>query len=207
MEAKIKPKCLPANSPKWRQVTEDYHGALVRLTTMRAAETQYLMFGLVELFPRDISPPRSFTAGKKPWSVPDFGGGVTLAASASAMRVADALAWYEAAALGKVAIPLHSAGPIVSSSFGAEPASGRFCVGEDVPFAQQWHSGPRIHRLVPMDDPAEAVQQLGKSVHAREWLASNAGFDPFQFEEWLGSRKLAWFCSGPLAGFTSALTT
>ena len=57
----------------WPKVTTDYHGALVRLATMRAAKKQYLLFGYVELFPRDIPVPESFSAGEKPWSVPNSG--------------------------------------------------------------------------------------------------------------------------------------
>ena len=79
----------------WREATTDYHGALVRLATMRAAGKQYLLFGYVELFPRDIPVPESFSAGKKPWRVPNSGGGVTLAVSAVQMSVVGALDWYE----------------------------------------------------------------------------------------------------------------
>lgn len=185
----------PAGDPegmrKWPFVTTDYHGALVRLSTMRAAKTQYLIFGYVELFPRDIPVPDSFRAGDRPWTVPGFGGDVTLAASALAMPVADALAWYEEAARGRITIPSNGA-PIglTAPRVGGEPALGRFCVGEDVPFAPPWHGGPRIHRLVPMDDPDQAVRSLGSSTAAREWLATNAGFDPYPFEEWLGSISL-----------------
>ena len=57
----------------------DYHGGLVRLATMRAAGKQYLLFGYVELFPRDIPIPERFRAGERPWAVPNFGGDVTLA--------------------------------------------------------------------------------------------------------------------------------
>jgi len=175
----------------WPKVTTDYHGALVRLATMRAAGKQYLLFGYVELFPRDIPVPERFTAGEKPWAVPNVGGDVTLAASALPMSTVDALAWYEAAARGRVTIPL-TASPveIAAPAFGVEPALGRFCVGETVPFSAQWHSGPRVHRLVPMEDPVEAVQKLGSSMAGREWLAGNAGFDPFEYEEWLASLSL-----------------
>lgn len=175
----------------WPKVTTDYHGALVRLATMRAAGKQYLLFGYVELFPRDIPVPERFTAGERNWAVPNFGGDVTLAGSALPMSTADALAWYEAAALGRVTIPL-TASPveIAAPPFGVEPALGRFCVGETIPFSAQWHGGPRIHRLVPMEDPAEAIQKLGSSTAAREWLATNAGFDPFEYEEWLASLSL-----------------
>ena len=107
------------------------------------------------------------------------------------MPVADALAWYEAAGRGRVTIRRN--GPpiaLVTSLLGVEPSIGRFCVGGDVPFAAQSHSSPRIHRLVPMEGPDEAVQTLRSSAAAREWLATNAGFDPYFFEEWLGSISL-----------------
>ncbi len=177
--------------PMWPEVLTDYHGGLVRLATMRAAGEQYLLFGYVELFPRDIPVLERFTAGERPWAVPNLGGDVTLAASALPMSTADALAWYEAAARGRVTIPL-TASPVdvAAPAFGVEPALGRFCVGETIPFSAQWHGGPRVHRLVPMEDPAEAIQKLGSSTAAREWLAANAGFDPFEYEEWLTSLSL-----------------
>jgi hypothetical protein len=180
-----------AMAKRWPNIVGDYHGALVRLTTMRAAKKQYLLFGYVELFPRDLPLPQSFRAADRPWRVPNFGGDVTLAASAMSMSVEDALRWYEEAAAGRVKIP-GTATPVDLSAppFGVEPSWGRFCVGEDVPFAPHWHGGPRIHRLVPMADPDEALQKLRSSVDGREWLSANAGFDPFPFEEWLGSISL-----------------
>ena len=57
--------CLAKGPLKWPKITADYHGALVRLATMRAAKKQYLIFGYVELFPRDIplrSPSRPRTS-------------------------------------------------------------------------------------------------------------------------------------------------
>ena len=62
----------------WPKIMTDYHGALVRLATMRAARKQYLLLGYVELFPRDIPIPERFTSGEKPWTVPNVGGDVTL---------------------------------------------------------------------------------------------------------------------------------
>jgi hypothetical protein len=47
-----------STSPK---VTVDYHLALLRLTTMRAASKP--IFGYIELFPRDILLPESFHLG------------------------------------------------------------------------------------------------------------------------------------------------
>ena len=183
--------CASVGMLKWSKVVADYHGALLRLTTMRAAKKQYLIFGYVELFPYDIPLPKCFMAGDKPWAVPGFGGAITIASSALAMSVADALVWYEEAARGRVTIPrVGTPIGLAAPPFGFEPALGRFCVGENVPFAPQWHGGPRIHRLVPMEDLDQAVQSLRSNADARKWLATDAGFDPYPFEEWLGSVSL-----------------
>jgi hypothetical protein len=181
----LQPRAAP-----WPKVTSDYHGALVRLTTMRAAKAQHLLFGYVEFFPRDTPVAEGFNAGDRPWTVPNFGGDVTLGVSALPMSVADALAWYERAAMGQVTIPGAIPVALNAPRLGAEPALGGFCIGEAVPFAARWHDGPRTHRLVPMEDPPEAVTHLGTCAAARAWLADNAGFDPFDFEEWLGSLSL-----------------
>ena len=184
----------------WAKVESDYQAALVRLATMRSKSKnkQYLLFGYVELFPHDIPPPEDFKAGEKPWTVPNFGGDVTLAASALRMAVTDALVWYEAAVRGRVTIPLREPVELVAPPFGVEPTLGRFCTGDPIPFAAQWHGGPRIHRLVPMENPVGTVGGLRSSNEAREWLANNAGFDPFEHEEWLASLSL--IAPDPLLG-------
>ena len=82
----------------WHQVATDYHGALVHLTTMRAEKKQYLIFGYVELFPHDITLPRTFSAAEKPWAVPGSGGDITLVLSPKSMPTADTLAWCKEAA-------------------------------------------------------------------------------------------------------------
>jgi hypothetical protein len=44
------PGCAAEGLRRWPKVATDYHGALLRLATMRAAKRQYLIFGYVELF-------------------------------------------------------------------------------------------------------------------------------------------------------------
>ena len=151
------PGTSPLIATWWPKVEDDYHGAVVRLAAMRAARTQYLLFGYVELYPRDIPVPAAFNAGEKPWPVPDVGGDVTLTASALPMSVAEAVAWYGEAACGRVTIPLKEPVNLVAPPFGVEPALGRFSVGETVPFAASWHDGPRIHRLITMDGKRPAI--------------------------------------------------
>lgn len=87
----------------WR-LDEDYDGALVRLATLRLRTEQHLIFGYVELFPRGVPLPEAFTAGDKPWPVPELRAG-TLGYSVIAVAVVEALRWYEAAAGGAVTVP------------------------------------------------------------------------------------------------------
>jgi len=162
-EAKIKPKCLPASSPKWPLVTEDYHGALVRLTTMRATKIQYFVVqhcGAVSArhtAATFLHRPQETLVSSWLWRRRYLGG----------VRIGDACC--------RCTCVVRRGGPWAgdhSPAFGgldclvllrAEPAFGRFCVGGDVPFAQQWHSVPRIHRLVPMDDPPKLSTSLEKA--------------------------------------------
>lgn len=174
----------------WRKVDSDYHGALVRLATMRANCTQYLLFGYVELFPRDLPVPESFNAGSGPWAVPGLSG-VTLAMSATSMSVLDALSWYENASQGNVNIPLPTPVNLVSPLFGVEPSTGQFSIGEEAPpFVAPWHGNPRIHRLVPMELPSSEVERLKKNSEARKWLSDILGFDLLDHEEWVASLSL-----------------
>ncbi len=174
---------------RWKHVLSDYHGALVRLATMRANKNWYLLFGYVELFPHDIPVPRPFCSGQRPWHVPGYGGDITLAASANQLLVADALTWYEDAAEDHVTIP-NSSSTLIASSFSPEPTLGEFCIGNEIPFAAPWHDRPRVHRLVPMSSPSDDIVRLSENEDAKSWLKENIGFDPFQFEEWLGSISL-----------------
>jgi len=176
--------------PNWPKVETDYQGALLRLATMQAGSTHYLLFGWVELFPRDIPVPTSFHAGDKPWTVPGSKG-IRLGASATAMTVVEALSWYEAAARGRVVMPsTNRLIEIMAPTFGIEPTFGRFSVDVELPFAPHWHNRPRIHRLVPMTGLEEIIYKVGLVPEARKWLRTYVGIDPFDFEEWLGSLSL-----------------
>jgi hypothetical protein len=172
----------------WPMLLCDYPEALVRIASLRADTEQHLIFGWIELYPFDMVAPDSWLAGKKPWRVP---GKSRWSCGYSATRVsaADAVRWYKDAACGVVNIAVASTKPVHASAveFAPEPAFGRFAIGVDAPFTFRWHDGPRIHRLVPLRRPPRAVCQLGKSEPARRWLRDNLGFDPFSFDEWLGS--------------------
>lgn len=174
----------------WTKIDTDYHGAAVRLVTIRAEKKQYLLFGYVELYPKDLPIPVAFNVGDKPWPIPHYNGNVSLAASVLPMPVAEALAWYEDAARGQLAIPLAKPVELIAPLFGIEPSLGRFSVGEEFPVIAPWRDGSRVHRLVPMQEPDEAVTTLAASSDAREWLITNVGIDPFEYEDWLATISL-----------------
>ncbi|MHB8257114.1 MAG: VPA1262 family N-terminal domain-containing protein [Acidiferrobacterales bacterium] len=167
---------------------DDYQGAMLRLATLRAAGTQYLLFAWVELYPFDMTMPNDWNADDKPWTIPGTDGW-TCSLSVKRVTVADAFDWYEAAAGGKIEIgPNRVAVRVVD--LGAEPAYGTFCTPVDAPFAQRWHDNPRIHRLVPLTASPQPVRQLAGNEKARDWLDRNLGFDPFLYDEWLGGLAL-----------------
>jgi hypothetical protein len=174
-----------------KQLIDDYQGALIRLATLRANGQQYLLFAWVELFPFDMRIPDRWTAGAEPWRVPKTDSW-TCGFSAWPVSVATALDWYEAAAKGDLTIGASKGRKIKiqTTQFGPEPAYGGFCAGVDPPFELRWHDGPRVHRYVSLVGNPEPVRQLGFNDAARAWLNLNLGFNPYEFDEWLGGLAL-----------------
>lgn len=172
----------------WPLLLEDYPEAVVRIANLRAEGVQHLVFAWIELFPFDTTPPAGWFAGTKPWSVPRTANW-SCGFSATKVSTADAVRWYLEASAGLVNIaPAVSKRVLVQPiQFGAEPAFGRFALGVEAPFLLPWHDGPRVHRLVPLQGPPRAVRVLSRCPEAREWMGEHLGFDPFAFDEWLGS--------------------
>lgn len=175
-------------STQWRdQIIEDYPEALIRLATVRGDSTHYLLFAWVELFPFDMAVPSSWNAGKKPWAIPGFSDW-SCGFSVRKVATADALDWYESAGIGKIEFVNSASVQVVKLQ--AEPIYEEFCVGVEAPFVFRWHDGPRIHRYIPMDEIPLNVRKLGSSAAFRDWLKVNLGFNPFQYDEWLGGLAL-----------------
>lgn len=189
-----------------RLLADDYRGALVRLATLRADKQQYLLFGWVELYPLDMNLPAGWNSGDQAWRVPQSDSW-SCAFSARPVTVAEALDWYEAAANGSVVIHATNGRTITAQAtgFGPEPAYGGFCTGVDAPFALRWHAGPRVHRYLPLSASPEPVRRLGLNRAAREWLNEHVGFDPYEYDEWLGG--LALLAPDPVCSAVSLFTT
>lgn len=184
-----------------QQLIADYHGALIRLCTLRADNKHHLLFGLVELYPFDMNVPKGWLSGKVPWKVPGTDGW-TCALSVRKVSVAEALDWYESAAAGHVHIGQKDKPVNVELvELGPEPEYGGFCLAVDAPFTLLWHDDPRIHRYVPLTENPRLVRRLAANAAARTWLTTNLGFDPYRFDEWLGG--LALVAPDPLCSSVS----
>jgi hypothetical protein len=167
----------------------DYSGAVIRLATLAQDRNSFLVFGWVELLPNEINAP------------PDAGryrnfGSARYIFSRSALPLSEGLAWYHAASGGNFTVPKTSC-TFAASRLAPEPHAQRFVARNDVPFSPEWHVTPRIHRLVPMDDPqgplADLVSKMvdvNRFKEARQWLEEQLHFDVCAHDDWLGSLAL-----------------
>lgn len=170
---------------------DDYIGAAVRLTTVMQEEGQHLLFACVELYPHEIPLPPKYTTPLEK----RIGKRSTLVSTIAVMPVGDALEWYEGALRGQLKVPGIAADVNVGvHQLASEPGLGRLVTGGDLPFGTRWHCGPRIHHLVPMEDPPAALNWLladsRARTAAREWLAGTLGFDVLAYDEYLFSLVL-----------------
>jgi hypothetical protein len=178
----------------------DYAAAAVRLTTVIQQREQHLLFACVELYPQEIPLPPN---GVKPIQK-SLGKFATLASTIAVMPVRDALEWYGSALRQQLKVPGIDANVnVIVGSLAPEPALGRLVTGAELPFATRWHCGPRIHHLVAMEDPPEALTWLfpnsraKEHAAAREWVAATLGFDLLAYDEYLFS--LVLLAPNPLA--------
>jgi hypothetical protein len=182
----------------------DYIAAAVRLTTVMQQRQQHLLFACVELYPHEIPlPPKGLPSLQK--RIGKLG---TLISTIAVMPVRDALEWYESALRQQLKVPGIGADVnVIVCGLAPEPALGRLVAGAEPPFATRWHCGPRIHHLVPMENPPEALAWLSPDSRvearaaAREWVVARLGFDLLAYDEYLFS--LVLLAPNPLARWTA----
>lgn len=171
----------------------DYVAAAVRLTTVIQQREQHLLFACVELYPQEIPlPPKGIPSLQK-----RIGKLATLVSGIAVMPVRDALEWYENALRRQLKVPgIAPDVNVIVRELAPEPALGRLVAVAELPFATRWHCGPRIHHLVPMEDPLAALAWLSPDsraaarVTAREWVVATLGFDLLAYDEYLFSLVL-----------------
>lgn len=168
-------------APDWPEnLWSDYPRAAVRLTTIEYGGVIHLLFGYVELIPEEIPPPYDYRV--QPLNA--FNGG-RLQASLSVLPSRDAVQWYESAQLHQLSVPKISPSIAVQNArLEPEPRIGRFVVAAAPPVTARWHAGPRMHRMVPMEElPAPVAEVLGQPEHSerrariRTWLTRHVFID------------------------------
>ena len=178
----------PISAPLgWKGISSrDYPNAVIRLATVACAGPGQLLWAGVELLPAEIPPPpyRGVSA--------DFGDHRVIF-SRTAMSLEEGLNWYADAEAGRMMVP-GFAFEIRSAPLGAEPPQPWLTLRHDLPFSPRWHLGTRLHRLVPLSEPDDAVRVLAEGMtrnnrfqRARHWLADRLHFDLLAYDDWLGT--------------------
>jgi hypothetical protein len=171
-------KETPAGLEHWPDdIWSDYPFAYVRLTTLRVAREIHLLFGCVEMLPREIQPLPDYYAPRL-----KLRRGATATSSLTVLTLEAALRWYEDSRSGVLAIP-GTDGParVRTACLAPEPRLGNLVVARTPTVPVSWHSGPRMHRMVPMDALPEAVTGRlaptpdGSALHA--WLIEHCFID------------------------------
>ena len=168
----------PTGLEHWpREVCSDYPFAHIRLVTLQADGDSHLLFACVELLPREVEPLPAYIVPRL--RLPD---GVSAMTSLTVLTSEAALRWYENALSGTLSIPGKDGSVTVRAvRLAPEPCLGEFVVARTSIVPVSWHSGPRMHRMVPMDSLPEAVSaaltpKSGGS-GLRNWLIENCFID------------------------------
>lgn len=168
----------PAGLEHWPdELWSDYPLAYVRLVTLRTERESHLLFACVEMLPREIQPLPDYHAPQL--KLPR---GATAMSSLAVLTLEAALRWYEDALSGMLVIP-GTDGParVCAVRLAPEPRLGKFVVARTPTVPVSWHSGPRMHRMVPMDGLPEAVSKAltptPSGCKLRDWLIEHSFID------------------------------
>ncbi len=158
-----------------RHWLEGYGQAVVHLAWLRDYQVRHLLFGMVELRPlelpaADSSHEQRHRAASK--------GGLYLYYRRFAMPVEEAIAWYEAAIEGNLALPASDDNPPQSSRtmqggpFCTLPAWPRLVVSNKLDFAPDWMQGSRAHFLHTKCSLSqhELLRKPENSAQLKRWL-------------------------------------
>jgi len=155
----------------------DYGQAVVHLAWLRDDKVRHLLFGMVELRPlefpaTDSSPEQCRRAASK--------GRLYLYYRRFAMPVEEALAWYEAAIEGNLALPAgdddtpRSRRTIRGGPFFMSPAWPRLVVSNKLDFAPDWMQGSPAHFLFTKCGPSQSQHELLRKpendAQLKQWL-------------------------------------
>jgi hypothetical protein len=167
----------------------DYPFAAIRLTTLLHQRTSYLLFGYVELLPKEIPNPAPYISRQ------NFHDDITVISSLSVMPLMEALSWYEQAASGKIIVPNSvEMPPVKTVRLGSEPKLGNLVAAKAPPLLVFWHNEPRMCRLVPMETLPPPVQRFlnqpessERQNRVQDWLQNHCFVDLTSYPDCAGS--------------------
>ena len=161
-----------SEQPHW---WADYGQAVVHLAWLRDDKVRHLLFGMVELRPQefpaaDSSPEQCHRAANK--------SRLYLHYRRFAMPVEEAIAWYEAAIEGNVALPARDddtsqpSPTMQGGPFFMSPAWPRLIVSNKLDFAPDWMQGSRAHFLHTRCNLSqhELLRKPRNSAQLKQWL-------------------------------------
>ena len=159
------------------EICSDYPVAYVRMTTLRVDDDTHLLFGCVELLPREIAPLPSHQAPRL-----NLPRGATAMSSLTVLATDAALRWYESVLAGAISIPGTTRPAIVRTvRLAPEPRLGDLVVARTPTVPVAWTSGPRMHRMVPMeplpDGMAALLTPTSGSSALRDWMLEHCFID------------------------------
>lgn len=170
--------CSPADLEHWpNEIWSDYPVAYVRMTTLRVDGDIHLLFGCVELLPREIAPLPSHQAPRL-----NLPRGASAMSSLNVLATDVALRWYESVLAGPISIPgMDGPANIRTVRLAPEPHLGDLVVARTPTVPVAWTSGPRMHRMVPMEALPEGVAALLTPTSCRpalrDWMLEHCLID------------------------------
>ena len=159
-----------------------YRQAVIHLCWFRDDTTRHLLFGMVELRPNELPcavgcQTKNFRAQPKSRKHLHY--------RRFALPVADAIAWYERAAGGHIALPHEPEQPskedraklVEGGPFVEEPPWPHLLTSNELAFAPDWLQGSRTHFLFPKVAPPRPVVEILEVGRNRDKLEEWLNFD------------------------------
>jgi len=193
-ERRVEEPNPPDHNLPWL-VVGDYGGALVHLAWYTNMDTGHrtLIFGLVELYPAELSSLDTTKELRYSLKVPsDARGGKRrhrLYVQRFCLSLKKAVAWYDACRVGKVTIPVEGDFPLEHSAFVEEPRWPQLASTNDVSFLTANWRTVRAHHFRQLSKPESVALVMGNE-KAVDWLSQQLFFNIEDYPEWAGSIHL-----------------
>lgn len=185
---------IPAPTDPTTKFTLDYHYAKLHLAWYRNDQQCSLVFGMMELLPKEFPPPigtdeisqQIGSKGRRYIHIRRF-----------IFPIEQAMQWYQDCHAGTVILPEKGwddpASPdkklLTISHLAPEPRWPQLNTADKLPFVPDWHICSRVHHLIPIELANELVEIL-KDEKVVNWLSQQFYFNFQAYPEYFGSLHL-----------------